>query len=157
MSATRAPPLVLALAVAALAGASACINEDLYLYETELRGTVSAPMGLTPDAELHVEVHHASFGTGATAHPLGLIETFVVEPDADGNFERSVLVPSERGEGLVVYAWLDLDGDGVLCGLDGDGQPEPAGLVELDGFPAHELSFALALDDSCAGPEALFP
>ena len=132
---------------------ASCINDDLYLYEVELEGSVAAPDPL-PAGELHVEVHHAT-STGPISHPLGVIDEFVVDQPS-ASFERTVLVPREAGEGLVVYAWLDLDGDGELCALGGSAD-EPAGLLELDAFPEHALSFALELDASCLGPERLYP
>lgn len=139
---------------------SSCINEDLRLYETELRASLVYPLPAGEAATLRVEVHHAE-ARGSHPHPLGLIESFSLEPEpgelAPESFERSVLVPIEAGEGLVVYAWLDLDGDGELCGLDGAGVDEPAGLVELGEFPTHELDFELTLDASCVGPEGLYP
>jgi hypothetical protein len=55
----------------------------------------------------------------------------------------------------VVYGWLDVDGDGVLCAPGA--APEPAGAVEVDGFPAHALGFSLALGSACAGASALWP
>lgn len=139
---------------------SSCINEDLRLYETQLRASLVYALPASEASTLHVEVHHAQ-KLSSHPHPLGLIEAFTLEPEqgelAPASFERSVLVPVEEGEGLVVYAWLDLDGDGELCGLDGDGADEPAGLLELGEFPAHELDFELALDASCVGPEGLYP
>lgn len=130
----------------------ACINEDRRLYEVELSGSVTVAAG-TPTGAVHLELHHASSGEGLLATPLGLIDD--TEIDAPGPARWTTLVPVGEGEGLVLYGWLDIDGDGLLCGLDAD--PEPAGVVVLTGFPAHALEFSLVLDTACAGPSALYP
>jgi hypothetical protein len=126
-----------------------CINDDVVLDEIELRGTfVVAPLDAA--GTLHVELHHAMSGSGELEHPLGLIEELTLEPGAR-ELDHMVLVPRDEGEGLVVYAWLDRDGDGILCGLDGDVE-EPAGAVVLD-YPPYAIEFELVLDQVCAGPE----
>lgn len=130
----------------ALAG---CINEDVRLYEVELSGEVVA----TGEGRVFLELHHASRGEGALETPLGLIAE--VEQDGPGPARWTSRVPIDEGEGLVLYGWLDVDGDGILCGLDG--ATEPAGVVELGGFPAHALDFSLTLEHPCAGPSALYP
>lgn len=130
----------------------ACINEDRRLYEVELSGEVTVAVGPNTGT-VHLELHHASSGEGLLATPLGLIdETEVAGP---GPARWTTLVPLGEGEGLVLYAWLDVDGDGLLCGLDA--APEPAGVLELAGFPDHALGFSLVLDTPCAGPSALYP
>lgn len=129
-----------------------CINEDVRLYEVALTGElVSSSSGGT----VHVELHHASSGTGELERPLVLIERWTLAED-ERSFAADVLVDRDEGEGLVVYAWLDLDGDGVLCSVDGD-QTEPAGAIELTEFPAHAIDFMLALDQPCVGPELAWP
>lgn len=128
-----------------------CINEDVRLYEVALAGEVAAP-GATAGT-LHLELHHASRGTGLLETPLGLIDT--TEVTWPGAVAWTTLVPIDEGEGLVVYAWLDVDGDGLLCGLEA--APEPAGIVALTGFPAHALTFTLTLETPCAGASALYP
>ncbi|MBL9100654.1 MAG: hypothetical protein JNL82_06840 [Myxococcales bacterium] len=129
-----------------------CINEDRRLYEVELSGEVSVAAG--PGAgTVHLELHHAVSGAGELATPLGLVDATSV--DAPGPTSWTTLVPLGEGEGLVLYGWLDVDGDGLLCGLDA--APEPAGVVELAGFPDHALEFSLVLDAACAGPSALYP
>ncbi|MDI1484401.1 hypothetical protein [Polyangium sp. y55x31] len=137
--------------VFALAG---CINEDTRLYEIELDGQVAVPNGAPSTGAVHLEFHVAqTFGEGDLAHPLGVFETRTVA--GVGPVRETVLYPLDEGDGLVVYGWLDRDGDGVLCA---PGQTEePAGLVKLAGFPAHTLSFSLSLGTPCVGPESLYP
>lgn len=125
-----------------------CINDDVVLDEIELRGSIT--IDPDPGGTLHLEIHHAVSGSGELEHPLGLIESLALEPGAR-ELDHVVLVPRDEGEGLVVYAWLDRDGDGILCGLDGDLE-EPAGAVVLD-YPPYAIEFELVLDQLCAGPE----
>ncbi len=137
--------------------ATSCINNDVVLFETELVASVGYLQAFDQPATLHIEVHHAEFG-GPVPHALGLIASFEVEGEtrAPDSWRETILVPTEEGEGLVVYAWLDLDNDGVLCGLNGAGN-EPVGLIKLAEFPSHNLEFELLLDGVCLGPERLYP
>ncbi len=128
---------------------SACLNEDLVLDEIELRGSIVVEPD-SPGGTIHVEFHHAMSGSGELEHPLGLIERSELEPGAR-ELDHTLLVPRDEGEGLVVYAWLDRDGDGILCGLEGDAA-EPAGAVLLD-YPPYAIEFEITLDQPCAGPE----
>lgn len=137
--------------IAAALVVAGCINEDRRLYEVTLAGTITAPGGAT--GAVHLELHHARRGSGQLETPLGLIDEATF--DAAEAIEWTVLVPIDEGEGLVVYGWLDSDGDGLLCAPGS--MPEPAGAVEIAGFPAHALSFSLALETPCAGPSALYP
>lgn len=129
-----------------------CINGDLHLYEAQVTGTVSLPGSGT----LHLEFHHSFFfGPSALAHPLGLIDTR--EQPASGPvyaLDETILYPTQKGQGLVVYGWLDLDGDGTLCA---PGKTEPAGLAMAEPFPAHQTNLSLTLNQNCAGPENLYP
>jgi hypothetical protein len=130
---------------------SACINDDLVLDEIELRGSIVVEPDMSDmGGTIHLEFHHAFSGSGELEHPLGLIERSELEPGAR-ELDHTLLVPRDEGEGLVVYAWLDRDGDGILCGLEGDAA-EPAGAITLD-YPPYTLEFELTLDQPCAGPE----
>ena len=100
-----------------------CINEDRRLYEVTLAGTITAAGGAT--GELHLELHHARRGAGDLETPLGLIDEATFDAAA---IDWTALVPIDEGEGLVVYGWLDADGDGLLCSPGG--APEPAGAIE---------------------------
>jgi hypothetical protein len=139
-----------ALAVS-LAG---CINEETRLYEIALDGQVAVANGAPSAGAVHLEFHVAeTFGEGELAHPLGVFETRTVA--GVGPVRETVLYPLDVGDGLVVYGWLDSDGDGVHCA---PGQTEePAGIVRVTGFPAHTLSFSLTLSAPCVGPESLYP
>ncbi len=147
--------LTAALTMALFVGAPACINEDVRLYELELRGQVTVADGLPASGRLTLELHHAEGGTGMFVHPLGLIAEFADVAAPGEPIELSARVPIDEGTGLVVYAWLDVDGDGVLCAPGVTG--EPAGLVELGALDSHELEFSLELTTPCVGPEALYP
>jgi hypothetical protein len=139
----------LVLAMAGLMGG--CINEDRRLFEVELRGEVVVVGGM--DGAVHLELHHAQTGSGELATPLGRIdETIIDEP---GAAVWTTLVPLGEGEGLVLYGWLDVDGDGLLCAAGTDIE-EPAGVVMLAGVE-HSLEFSLELGTGCAGASALYP
>ncbi len=137
--------------------ASGCINDDVPLYEVTISGSASAPSLPGATGVLHLSFQHQrSFGRDSLAHPLGDIDDrrrpSAALPIA---FAETILYPTAAGEGLVVYGWLDTDGDGILCA---PGQAsEPAGLSRLPEFPRHQLSLSLVLDTPCAGPERLYP
>lgn len=133
--------------------AAGCINDDRTLYEVALSGTVAAAGSVADPGEVHLELHHARRGAGELQTSLGEIDSTTF--DALGRAEWTTLVPIEEGEGLVLYGWLDRDGDGVLCAPGA--VPEPAGAVELSGFPDHTIDFSLDLVTDCAGPAALYP
>jgi hypothetical protein len=132
-----------------------CINKETNLYEVTLNGQISVVGMLPSNGEVHLEFHHAeSVGDGELAHPLGEFDRQTMA--SIGPARNTLLYPKDDGAGLIVYGWLDADGDGILC-APGKPRSEPAGLVRVSGFPAHTLSYALVLDTVCAGPESLYP
>ncbi len=143
-----------AAAAAALAlCSSGCINEDVTLYGVRVTGRVQVASEFSSAGVVHLGLYFASAGEGELAFPVDEIE--LRELGAPGSVDEWFLVPLDEREGLLVYAWLDLDGDGVHCAVGG--VEEPAGLVEVDDFTDHAVSFSLVLDQACAGPEALYP
>lgn len=141
-------------AVLAAACAAGCVNGDVRLYEVRVRGATSVAPLMDGTGAVHLEFHVAhSKGEGALAHPLGPFARRTLP--GLGAVDETVLHPLDDGDGLVIYGWLDRDGDGRLCAPGKGG--EPAGAVEVKPFPAHEAAFALVLDRACAGPEALYP
>lgn len=115
-----------------------------------LKGELLAASGLS--GPVQVRVFQAWAGQGALRHPLESIASF---PASLGTFQQVIDYPLNDGEGLVVYAWLDSDGDGLHCtpALRND----PAGLTQIAQFPADTVSFRLELTDACVGPEHFFP
>jgi hypothetical protein len=111
----------LALALALTFAVAGCINGDRRLYEVDLTGEFVAPAMVT--GATTIELHHAeTFGRGALAHPLGLIER--VRVPGPGPVRHTLLYPTDVGSGLVV-----------------PGTPhEPTGLAVVSGVPAHALS-----------------
>lgn len=143
------------LLIVGLGFSTSCINQEKHLYEVVLSGQIAVGAGFSNKGEVHLQFHHAnSNGSGELAHPLGEFEQMTIS--SLGPTSQSLLYPIDEGAGLVVYGWLDTDGDGVLC-APGKPRTEPAGLVVVDGFPAHSLSYSLILDTACAGPESLYP
>jgi len=135
-------------ALALLAAQTGCINEDYVFYVTDITVDVDAP----GDGPITVVFHHAWQGEGVTGHPLGPIEevTFDALPAT-----HTLSYPQHAGEGLVLYAWQDDDGDGVLCAPGVD--DEASGVTEVEGFPAHQLDAFVTLDALCRGAEGLYP
>ena len=135
------------LALLLLAG---CASQTTTLLEVELTGVVTAGAA---EGDVEVQLHFAEQGVGELAHPLGEIERF--EASLGVGFAHAFDYPPDDGTGLLVYAWHDADGDGVLCAPGVD--DELAGLVEVEEFPAFAVEVELELDLACGGPEGLLP
>ena len=118
----------------------------------ELAVAVAAPEEMDPGATVHLSVHHAWTGTGELRYPLEIVKSW------ETNLGSSNFIfdyPAELGEGLIVYAWVDSDGDGANCTPTERG--DLADLVEVEAFPSEQVSVSLFLDAPCAGPDWFFP
>lgn len=127
-----------------------CVSSTTTLLEVELTGVVSVENTQGP---VEVQIHHAEQGEGELAHPLGEIARFWTSAGSEFTYEFDY--PMDEGTGLVLYAWLDRDDDGVLCAPGVD--DEEAGLIEVDLFPDHVVEVAFDLAVLCEGPEGLYP
>lgn len=118
----------------------------------EVRGEIRLPPGAEPRGKVYVNLYHAWALQGELRHPLQLIESFEAAP---GVFSHRLMYPEGEGEGLVVYAWVDLDGDTVLCTPTARG--DVAGLAEVQGFPADAVDVTVDLAEPCRGPDWFYP
>ena len=131
-----------------------CAGEELPPppISVELAVAIAAPEEIDPSATVHLSVHHAWSGTGELRYPLEIVERWETNL---GSSTFSFDYPVEGGEGLVVYAWVDSDGDGVHCTPTVHG--DLADLVEIEEFPSERVSASLLLETPCAGPDWFFP
>ena len=125
-----------------------CVSQQRYFTEYTVNATVTnATEGATHQAVLMFEW----IGQNDLRYPLLPLDRL----NFDGaQFENwTVLAEQGEGEGLALYVWEDVDGDGVHCGLDG--VEERAGLVILD---ANEKMHSVNIDLSyvCLGFERVY-
>jgi hypothetical protein len=119
----------------------------------ELTLGISAPPGaVNPSATVYLSVYHAWTGEGDLRHPLERIDSFETTL---GTSSFRFNYPVDAGEGLVVYAWVDTDGDAIHC--TPAGRRDLADLAEVGEFPSEQVSVSLFLEVPCAGPEWFFP
>jgi hypothetical protein len=116
----------------------------------ELHGELRVPPGAS--GPVHVALYHSWSGAGELRHPLQFIEAFTATP---GEYRHRFQYPAGQGEGLVVYAWVDLDGDGVLC--TPSYRLDLSGLSEAPSFPAETAEVNVEMTAPCRGPEWFFP
>lgn len=127
--------------------------------ETEVRtepvaltGNVITPDGVPADATVYVSLYHAWALEGELRHPVEFIEGF--EASA-GEFAHDFDYPVDAGEGLLVYAWIDSDADGVLC--TPTVRIDRAGLTEVQDFVPGDVTADVELVVPCAGPDWFYP
>jgi len=129
---------------------SGCSEAPRPTMAVTVQGTVTAEPGAT--GPVRVGLYHAWSLEGELRHPLQFIEEFQTGP---GGFSHAFDYPLDIGDGLVVYAWQDLDGDGVFC--TPSFREELAGLTEAAEFPADTVTVEIALVRPCAGPDWFYP
>lgn len=141
------------LACAAASLLAACSEAPPVVNKTlKISGTVQLPEGIAPAGELHVIAYHAWTGEGELRYPLHFMGEFTAPV---GDFSNTIEYPAGAGEGLVIYAWADADGDGIFCTPQNNS--ELAGLSEVAAFPADEVSVELSLDANCKSANWFFP
>ena len=118
----------------------------------ELTVAIAAPEEIDPAANVYLSVHHAFSGTGELRYPLEIVDRWETSL---GSSSFSFDYPIEGNEGLVVYAWVDSDGDGINCTPTNHG--DLADLVAIEEFPFDQGSVSLFLETPCAGPGWFFP
>jgi hypothetical protein len=141
----------LAVVAALLAGCGAP-KPEAGIREVTIVGTASLADGAAQQGTLHVQAYYAWAGEGQLRHPLHEMGEFKAQA---GEFTGTVTYSPDAGEGLVVYAWLDADGDGVHC--TPSNRSEPAGLVVVNGFPADAVRVNLLLAGNCKSANVFFP
>ena len=118
----------------------------------DLSVTVDAPQEIDRGATVHLSLYHAWTGVGDLRYPLELIKSYEIP---FGSFYLQFDYPVEDGDGLVAYAWVDSDGDGINCTPTERG--DMADLIEVRDFPSEQVSVSLFLDAPCAGPDWFYP
>jgi hypothetical protein len=129
---------------------SACAEPAPEIRPMEVSGAVAAPPGLTGPVE--VRLYHAWSLSGKLRHPLQFIDAFEID---GSSFTHRFDYPVEVGEGLIVYAWMDTDGDGVLC--TPTDREDIAGLTEVADADAERVDVVVELTANCRGPDWFYP
>ncbi len=135
---------------------SGCAEHEIPTTPVNLSGTISVPDGVSGDGKkVTVNLYYAWALTGTLRHPVEFIESFET---GTGDYSHSFDYPFELdGEGLLVYAWIDFDGDGVHC--TPTVRDDLAGLTVVadEDIPAAEVTADIMLDVPCAGPDWFYP
>ena len=136
-----------ALSTALFVSLSPGCFEPEVIYEVEFSGEISSD----EEGPIEIWLLHRDWGEGTLNTPYRLFDQFELE--SPGRFQQTILVPLGDSNGLSVYGWQDINGDGEHCRPGSD--EEPSGIVHVDAFPEHHVEINLDLDTPCKGPEAL--
>ena len=139
--------------VALIALLTACGGEpEVRTEPVQLSGRIVVPEGLPADGTVTVRLFHAWALDGELRHPLAELGSFET---AVGEYSHEFDYPVEAGEGLVVYAWLDRDGDGVHC--TPTERIDASGLTEVTGFAPGAVTADVEIVAPCASPGWFYP
>jgi hypothetical protein len=145
------------LAIAVVSGCSGEPQEGPAI-SVAIKGNIAVPAGTDSRGRVEVHLYQTWFGEGELRHPLKFIESFETTV---GEFSHSFGYPDNNGEGLIVYAWIDSDGDGINC--TPTERNDLAGLTEVTDFSldsGEEYAAApvtVQLQVDCAGPDWFYP
>jgi len=131
---------------------AACSEPEPPTRPVSISGSIAAPPGVDAGGKVFVSLYHAWSLEGDLRHAVQFIESFETK---FGQYSHEFSYPLDRGEGLLIYAWADLDGDDVLC--TPDVRIDIAGLTEVADYPADSVNADIKLTAPCAGPDWFFP
>ena len=117
--------------------------------------TISGQIITSEDSQgktFNLSIFHAQSGIGFQQHPLYEIESFTSQSP---NFNHTFLYNSSGNSGLVVYAWWDIDEDGIMCTTQS--RNDIAGIDLNENFPNSNQSFTITLTQQCVGPDWFYP
>lgn len=129
-----------------------CAEPAAEMKTVRISGTAQLADGTVPAGTVHLRAYHAWSGEGELRHPLHEMGDFTGTAQA---FAGEVQYDPAAGEGLIVHAWLDADGDGIHC--TPANRSEPAGIAVAEGFPAEAVTVSITLSENCAAANWFFP
>lgn len=151
-SASSVYSMVRALLLGTVVLLVACSEPEPPVRPVKISGTISRSAGMATEGKVYVGLYHAWSLEGDLRHAAQEIEYFEATV---GPYSHEFDYPLERGEGLLIHAWLDLDGDDVLC--TPSVRIDIAGLTEVTDYPADAVNADIELVAPCAGPDWFFP
>ena len=143
------------LLVALVVLVAACSKSPPETVPVQLTVNLQVPSMRAPTGTVHLYTYNAYRGEGELRHPLGFIEEKLTFDYGDGQINHSFDYVLGSGEGFVVYAFLDVNGDGALC--TPTERDEFSGLTVLAEEPSGEMTVDVELTSPCAGSERFFP
>ena len=120
-----------------------CINSTQVFQEVELIGSI-IPQSDDENGSLQLIAYHAFYGSDElrySFHEFARTERNALD------FEWTLNIPQDEGDGLAIRAWLDTNEDGSFCTPEED--------IEYGGTHVFDeidwiMAFELTLDDPCA-------
>ena len=101
---------------------------------------------------INLTIFHAISGIGFQEHPLYEIESFTSD---QLTFQHTFDYDAKGNRGLLVYAWIDLDGDGINC--TPVSRTDLAGVAVNEEFPKTNEVFQVEVQTPCVGPDWFYP
>ncbi|MEE1574066.1 MAG: hypothetical protein V1257_10810 [Candidatus Neomarinimicrobiota bacterium] len=131
---------------------SSCSDSEVIKEKKTISGQIILPLSIQNQPQINVMLFHAISGIGFQEHPLYEIETFQTD---QSTFEHTFDYDPKGNQGLLVYAWVDLDGDNILC--TPSSRNDLAGAAVNEEFPETNKPFLVQIDTPCVGPDWFYP
>ena len=129
-----------------------CSDNEVSTEKITISGEISLAETIETNQPINLTIFHAISGIGFQEHPLYEIESFTSD---QLTFQHTFDYDGKGNRGLLVYAWVDLDGDGINC--------TPVSRVDLAGvaineeFPKTNEVFQVEIKTPCVGPDWFYP
>ena len=132
------------------------MNESLFsalwLEKIAISGEISIAETIEMNQPINLTIFHAISGIGFQEHPLYEIESFTSD---QLTFQHTFDYDAKGNRGLLIYAWVDLDGDGINC--TPVSRTDLAGVAINEEFPKTNEVFQVEIKTSCVGPDWFYP
>ncbi|GIT35325.1 MAG: hypothetical protein Ct9H300mP4_16440 [Gammaproteobacteria bacterium] len=89
-----------------------CSDNEVSTEKITISGEISLAETIETNQPINLTIFHAISGIGFQEHPLYEIESFTSD---QLTFQHTFDYDAKGNRGLLVYAWVDLDGDGINC------------------------------------------
>ena len=129
-----------------------CSDNEVSTEKITISGEISLAETIETNQPITLTIFHAISGIGFQEHPLYEIESFTSD---QLTFQHTFDYDAKGNRGLLVYAWVDLDGDGINC--TPVSRVDLAGVAVNEEFPKTNEVFQVEIKTPCVGPDWFFP
>ena len=129
-----------------------CSDTKDSLEKITISGEIALAETIKTYQPINLTIFHAISGIGFQEHPLYEIESFTSD---QLTFQHTFDYDGEGNRGLLVYAWVDLDGDGINC--TPVSRTDLAGIAVNEEFPKTNEVFKVEIKTPCVGPDWFYP